>query len=158
MANPHLIQHRLPAATPPGWLLADLCCLEFTGSRLRPRGYTRATAPYWMEERMSGRQERGKSSEAGSIWTRPTREELLVDGTLIDVTPAALSDGLRHSTAVTKAVRDAYLGDESPLAGDTPEERLRTLLHSLPVTHRNEWQEADEVNPLRRPARHGFRA
>ena len=89
---------------------------------------------------------RGKLSEGESFRLGPSREDLVVSGHLLDVTRVALSAGFGYHTAISFPVWKAYVRDPGPISGDTPDERLWTLLHALWVTHRNENPESDEVS------------
>jgi hypothetical protein len=84
-------------------------------------------------------------SENQSYRLGPSREEAIADGKLIDVTAVALRAGLGYRTAITRAVWNTCVQDPEPVAGDTCDDRLWTLLHSLRVTHRNTKPESDEV-------------
>ena len=84
-------------------------------------------------------------SEVKPFRLGPSREGLVVSGSLFDVTRVALSAGFGYHTAITHPLWTAYIKDPGPIAGDTPDERLWTLLHTLWVTQRNEAPESNEV-------------
>lgn len=84
-------------------------------------------------------------SQAKTLRLGPSREDLIADGELIDVTPVARTAGYDYRTAVTRAVWDACIKEAGPVAGDTEHERLWTLLHALRVTWGNEGPESEEV-------------
>ena len=89
--------------------------------------------------------ERCELSEVKPFRLGPSREGLVVSGSLFDVTRVALSAGFGYHTAITHPLWTAYIKDPGPIAGDTPDERLWTLLHSMWVTHRNEASNFDEA-------------
>lgn len=94
------------------------------------------------KERAAGR---GDFTEGESLRLGPSAEALIANGRLINVTRVALSAGLGYRTAITHPVWEACIKEPGLVSGDTQEDRLWTLLHSILVTQKNEAPESDEV-------------
>lgn len=87
----------------------------------------------------------GRQTEVGGGAFVSLAKRIESDRRLIDVTDIAMAAGIGYRTLVSPAVWDELIVGSGRVAGDAPDDRLWTLLHSLSITHRQQ-PESDDVS------------